>query len=96
MDTCWRLGAQPEYAALRLRRWAHQLGYHGHFATKSRTYSTTFTALRAERHDWAEQQRALHLGLNPDTRLLVVGQWRYAGRDTAIPRPPDLPHGQTV
>jgi Replication initiator protein, pSAM2 len=35
-----------------LRRWAHHLGYGGHFFTKSRRYSTTFGALRAARASW--------------------------------------------
>jgi len=39
----------------RLQRWAHMLGYGGHFATKSRRYSTTLTALR-------EVRRAFQLG----------------------------------
>ncbi|MGH3430434.1 MAG: replication initiator, partial [Mycobacteriales bacterium] len=33
----------------RLRRWAHVVGYGGHFLTKSQRYSTTFTALRNAR-----------------------------------------------
>ncbi|GAA2475854.1 replication initiator [Winogradskya humida] len=33
----------------RLRRWAHMLGYGGHFLTKGRRYSVTFGALRAAR-----------------------------------------------
>ena len=33
----------------RLRRWAHMLGFGGHFATKSRRYSTTHKQLRAGR-----------------------------------------------
>jgi hypothetical protein len=80
VEVCWRLGGQNEHADLHLRRWAHQLGYHGHFATKSRTYSTTFAALRAERHDWSSGQYTAQLGLNPDTPLLVVADWRYTGR----------------
>jgi hypothetical protein len=32
-----------------LRRWAHMLGFGGHFLTKSRTYSVTFSLLRQER-----------------------------------------------
>ncbi|MGI3202156.1 replication initiator, partial [Streptomyces sp. GLT-R25] len=49
MRTCWRLGGLPEYEPLRLRAWAHTLGYRGHILTKSRTYSTTYAALRADR-----------------------------------------------
>ncbi|MFG1608358.1 replication initiator [Actinoplanes sp. NPDC049265] len=33
----------------RLRRWAHMLGFGGHFLTKSRRYSTTFGRLREQR-----------------------------------------------
>ncbi len=47
MRTCWRLGGLPEYASLRLRTWIHSLGYRGHILTKSRAYSTTYAALRA-------------------------------------------------
>ena len=37
--TAWQLGAHPDYAGL--RRWVHMLGFRGHFASKSRRYSTT-------------------------------------------------------
>jgi hypothetical protein len=47
--TCWELGAHPALAGLRLRQWAHALGFRGHWSTKSRRYSTTFTALRRAR-----------------------------------------------
>jgi hypothetical protein len=33
----------------RLRRWAHMLGFGGHFLTKSRRYSVTFAILRQQR-----------------------------------------------
>lgn len=51
----------------------------GHFATKSRTYSTTFGALRQERADYTA---ALDPGLaaladSPD--LIVINHWAYAG-----------------
>jgi len=44
----------------RLRRWAHMLGFGGHFATKSRRYSTTHKALRAARRTWQRDNRAQH------------------------------------
>ena len=47
--TAWRLGAHQQYAELNLRRWAHMLGFRRHFLTKSRAYSVTFGAIRAER-----------------------------------------------
>ena len=49
MRASWRLGGLPEYAPLRLRDWTHTIGYRGHILTKSRAYSTTYAALRAER-----------------------------------------------
>jgi len=82
VESRWRLGGQPEYAGLRLRRWAHQLGYHGHFATKSRTYSTTFAALRAERRHHAIELWRARFGVDPAVSLHVVGDWRYGGHDT--------------
>ncbi|HET9518816.1 MAG TPA: replication initiator [Actinoplanes sp.] len=39
----------PSSPYLRLRRWAHMLGYGGHFLTKSRRYSITFAMLRDQR-----------------------------------------------
>jgi hypothetical protein len=46
---CWDLGGRPQLDRLRLRAWAHMLGFGGHWSTKSRRYSTTFTLLRRER-----------------------------------------------
>jgi hypothetical protein len=47
--TCWELGGRPQLDSLRLRAWAHMLGFRGHWSTKSRRYSTTFTVLRRAR-----------------------------------------------
>ncbi len=52
VETAWQLGALPHLAGLKLRRWAHTLGYRGHWATRSRRYSTTLTALRETRRCW--------------------------------------------
>ncbi len=41
----------------RLRRWTHMLGFGGHFATKSRRYSTTHKTLRADRRTWRRSQQ---------------------------------------
>ncbi|MGR6972725.1 replication initiator [Streptomyces cynarae] len=82
--TCWHLGALPELEALRLRKWAHMLGFRGHFSTKSRAYSVTLGALRQERADHNEalaRQRAVEAGHplpDPDT-VLVLSHWRFAG-----------------
>jgi hypothetical protein len=53
IHACWNLGQRQtlteEEPWSRLRRWAHMLGFGGHFLTKSRRYSVTFTLLREQR-----------------------------------------------
>ena len=78
ISTCWELGGQDAYQELGLRRWAHMLGFSGHFSTKSRRYSTTLGALRQARTDHRAEQHRQALGIN-DRPTLVVGHWRYAG-----------------
>lgn len=79
IGTCWWLGALEPFAHLRLRPWAHMLGYRGHFSTKSRRYSTTLTALRQARAEHRATQQRTALGLD-DRDTVTVGTWRYAGR----------------
>lgn len=64
IGTAWRLGGLPEYRGLHLRRWAHQFGYGGHFSTKSRSYSTTMTALRNARTEFRAEQTRARLGIS--------------------------------
>ncbi|MFF5115592.1 replication initiator [Dactylosporangium aurantiacum] len=47
IEACWTLGTPRDWRGL--RRWAHMLGFGGHFFTKSRTYSVTFAVLRQRR-----------------------------------------------
>ncbi|MFJ4687822.1 replication initiator [Streptomyces sp. NPDC088789] len=79
IGTCWWLGGLEPFAPLGLRRWAHMLGYRGHFSTKSRRYSTTLTALRQARTEHRAQERHAALGL-AGRSVISVGNWRYAGR----------------
>jgi hypothetical protein len=86
IEACWTLGAVPELAELRLRKWAHMLGFRGHFATKSRTYSTSFSALRQERADFKAQFDPVQNEYADSPDILVVNNWAYAGRaDSAAP-----------
>jgi len=81
--TCWRLGGLDAYRRLRLRAWAHAMGWRGHPTTKSRRYSTTLTALRAARAEHQEQQRrAASLGVSRPQGVQLVRDrdWRYVGR----------------
>jgi len=78
ITACWELGGQDPYKELGLRRWAHMLGFRGHFSTKSRRYSTALGALRQARTDHRAEQLRQALGIG-DRPTLVVGRWRYAG-----------------
>lgn len=79
--TCWELGARREFQALRLRSWAHMLGFRGHFSTKSRRYSVTLGDLRQARaaHRAAEARERHGLPSLADETTLVLGHWRFAG-----------------
>jgi hypothetical protein len=83
---CFELGARPSLAGLRLRAWAHMLGFGGHFSTKSRRYSTTLGALRRARVAYAIRRRrgnALPLDAwgrpEADQAVMVVAAWSYIG-----------------
>jgi len=76
----WELGEHPAYDGL--RRWIHMLGFRGHFASKSRRYSTTLGAIRGERRAYRQRQAAQHTReLLPDEQdtTLVVAHWEFAG-----------------
>ena len=81
---CWDLDAQPSLARLRLRAWAHMLGFGGHFSTKSRRYSTTLGALRRARATYTRRRRAVQLPLDggdlpDDDQAVIVASWSYLG-----------------
>ncbi len=69
VTTCWQLGSLPEFTALRLRPWAHMLGFRGHFSTKTRHYSTTLGCLRGARRQWRTTRTLVSHGLNPATPI---------------------------
>ena len=84
IDACWRIGAHPGYVSL--RRWAHMLGFGGHFLTKARRYSIRFRDLRQARITYRRRQdtgpehgpirTADH---TDDETILIVGTFTYAG-----------------
>jgi hypothetical protein len=84
IHACWVLGRQPDYQ--RLRRWAHMLGFGGHFLTKGRRYSVTFSALRDARIFYRRQEATgpQHGPIRSDDSteeetILVIGGLRYTG-----------------
>ncbi|MDO5699721.1 MAG: replication initiation protein [Dermatophilus congolensis] len=84
-------------------KWAHMLGFRGHFSTKSRRFSITLGKLRAARARFRRLVEHSHrTGVPLDTRdlearlladddtdetTLIVGSWEYAG--TGWPKPGD-------
>jgi hypothetical protein len=95
ITAAWRLG-RLEACGEPLRRWAHMLGFGGHFLTKSRRYSVTFGQLRAARR---EHRRAQH---HPDgerdpwgrpldeTVVLILKTWQCTGIGYDTPAEADL------
>lgn len=79
--TAWALGSLTELAHLKLRKWAHMLGFRGHFSTKSRSYSTTLGALRDTRRAWRTAQTRARLGLadRDETSLILDSNWAFHG-----------------
>ncbi|MFJ4722361.1 replication initiator [Streptomyces luteogriseus] len=80
--TAWDLGNLPEFADLKLWKWAHMLGFRGHFSSKSRAYSTTLGALRDVRRAWrlaraAAARTRAGLPTTDETTLVTVSSWTY-------------------
>lgn len=75
-ETARQLAELPELDTLRLNGAAESIGFRGHWSSRSRRYSTTFTALRQARaeHAKAGADNGDHPGIELDADL------RYAGR----------------
>ena len=95
IETAWALGEHERYEPLNLRRWAHMLGFRGHFLTKSQRYSTTFRAIRGERRAWRLREDLAQLGRDTDgpndfapdlDTVTAINDWRpvhFGHRDHA-------------
>ncbi|MFE0513502.1 replication initiator [Streptomyces sp. NPDC058964] len=77
--TAWTLGARKDLQHLRLRAWAHMLGFRGHFSTKSRRYSTTLGALRDARAEWRRAQATANTPDSGPETTYVLAHWVFAG-----------------
>lgn len=89
----------PATPYLLLRKWAHMLGFRGHFSSKSRRYSVTLGKLRRARQKFqakvAESRRTgqpldvrdrdAQLLADDEETTLVVGSWTYQGTGWANP-----------
>jgi len=79
ITTAWQLGGLDEFAGLNLRKWAHMLGFPGHFLTKSRRYSTTFTALRTARAEHRHRETLDRYGITDTEDVVVINNWQVTG-----------------
>lgn len=76
IETAWQLGH---------KKWAHQFGFGGHPATKSRAYAYTLGERRRERTEYRRAQRYAAGLLDPwgreitETTVLFLGSWSYVG-----------------
>ncbi|HET8601329.1 MAG TPA: replication initiator [Segeticoccus sp.] len=72
-----------------LGKWAHMLGFRGHFASKSRRYSTTMRDLRAARKRFQRLRKLNPSGVvdvsaidpqqDDEETTLVINDWAFAG-----------------
>lgn len=64
-----------------LGKWAHMLGFRGHFSSKSRRYSVTLSALRGARKQWrlARTLERVQQDGHEVEEVLVVGSWSFVG-----------------
>jgi hypothetical protein len=86
ITTAWQLGGgKLAPGRSRFCKWAHMLGYGGHFLTKSRRYSVTLGQLRTARTEHRRAQRHPDGEHDPwgrpldDTVVLILHTWTYAG-----------------
>ena len=78
---------QPASPYLKLRRWAHMLGFGGHFLTKSRRYSITFAMLRDQRVTFRRAQTGGPEGTEPVAQptTLVINFLAFVGAGWQTP-----------
>jgi len=79
--TSWNLARRPEFEPFHLRDHAHTFGFTGLPITKSRSYSTTFAALRSS--------RATFMAVRNESDP-IEGSFRYEGRGYDNPRSAEL------
>ena len=93
IEACWMLGRPRDWR--RLRRWAHMLGFGGHFLTKSRRYSITFAMLRDQRIVFRRTQTAGSERVQPSEQptTLMVNFLQFVGAGWQTPA--DAMHANT-
>ena len=86
ITTAWELGGGRLGATgSRFCKWAHMLGYGGHFLTKSRRYSVTFGQLRRARTEHRSRRTTPTASATPGAAPSTTPSssscrtWAYAG-----------------
>ncbi len=77
--TCRQLGQDPALAELRTADRIEGFGYQSRPTSRSRSYSTTMGALRAERQRHATTHADTSKRSDEDSGNLKIGIWRYVG-----------------
>ena len=102
MTTAWHLADDQAAGDDRYRKWAHALGYGGHWVTKSRRYSVTFGQLRRARADHRRLLRNPQGERDPwgrpldETVVLVLKVWSYAGTGCTVAADAELALGSAA
>lgn len=60
---------------LNLRRWAHMLGFRGHFLSKSKAYSVPFQNIRGARKQYRHEKALADLGIDDESTITVINHW---------------------
>ena len=95
ISTAWQLGGQrPADDGQRMRKWAHMLGFGGHYLTKSRRYSVTFGQLRAARTGHRRAQRHPDGETDPGAATWTR-PWSWSSPTGTTPEPVTTPSGIT-
>jgi replication initiator protein RepSA len=87
IETAWELSSRPAHKELRLGEAARDLGFRGHFSTRSPRYSTTMTAIRRGQREFARRKRLPEGGRlldgwdrpEEEDQVVVEARWRFAG-----------------
>lgn len=82
IHAAWTLGQHEGWEGL--CRWAHMLGFGGHFLTKARRYSITFTSIREERTAHRRLQARLDHHPGAEQHPQTAGFHRQGDLDTQI------------
>ena len=79
--TAWDLASERDLGRLNLRLHAHAFGFTGQLITKSRGFTTSFTALRGARASYMSRS---------NTHLALPGTFHYSGRGYDHPKAAQL------